>query len=257
MKLNKSRLHQTLRSMVASSTAKAGNKLMKELAATKVSMGKVLQYEADLALPELKQARQVELIQQRVLSSVSIGSFTVATPGRKAGDWSSETLTQFAQSESGIATSVRQAAQEFYREVIQCWSNTSGNLSTTFGSYYSRYSMGSSFPAIPDVKVSTYVYPLNHEKGLIGYNSDMFNLHTKAKDICKKVSELVCQADTLLQSMINATITCTTVEKFLELIPEAEKHLPEEVKLAKPTKQVADPKVINDIRAKLAAGLPV
>lgn len=255
MKLSKSHLQQTLRSLVAATTVKAGTKLIKELAVVKTSVGKVLQYEANLALLELSEARQVELIQKRILSSASTGNYAVYSPSTRKDSWDSKEFSRLSWSVMGVPQTERENRQKFFREVIAGWSGS--GLSSIFGIYSESLGMYGGFPAIADVGAASCIYPLTHEKWSEGYNSDLLKLHKASQAICEKIKALLFQASDMLNDVTQATLTCTTLEKLLELLPEAQKHLPAEVTLAKPTKQVADPKIINDIRAKLAAGLPV
>lgn len=256
MKLSKTHLHQTLRNMVAASTLKTGNKLMKDLNGIKSDIGLVLQDQANQALPEVTQERQQALLQSRILSPVTISNTTVKVRRTdREKDWDNHTFGRYTWSPSK-SDKVRTEQAAFLQDVHLSWANSRA-ASLSYGNYYCYVDISSSFPQIPDVGVSKYVYPLDAEQWTEGYNSEMLKLHKKAVVVNTKVCELLLEAVAMFDKLVMATFTCTTVEKLLEFIPEAEKHLPEEVRAAKPTKQVADPKVINDIRAKLAAGLPV
>lgn len=256
MKLSKTHLHQTLRSMVMASTLKAGNKLMKDLTAIKTDIGLVLQEQANQALPELTQERQQALLQSRILSPVSIINTNVRVPRKdRPEDWNNVSFGRYTWSPSK-SDKTRDEQANFFQNLLLLWANSQA-VSMHYGSYFCYADIASSFPEIPDVGASKVIYPRDAEQWSEGYNSEMLKLHKKAVFTNTKVCELLLEAVAMFDKLVLATITCTTVEKLLEYFPEAEKHLPEEVRAAKPTKQVADPKVINDIRAKLAAGLPV
>lgn len=257
MKLNKTHLHQTLQSMVAASTVKAGSKLVKRMIEVRTLIAATLQKQALNELPELNKERQLDLIQKRILDCISTNNFTVAVPRSNSTSWDSEYFANFVMTTVSKSQAVRETDYVFYRLVVHGWANTQGHLSFSYNTYYVRIGINGAFPGIADVSAPTSVYPESHDKWSEGYNSLLLNAHQGAKAVGKEIGQLLLQANTMLADMIQATITCTTVEKLLEYFPEAEKHLPEEVRAVKPTKQVADPKVINDIRAKLAAGLPV
>lgn len=89
------------------------------------------------------------------------------------------------------------------------------------------------------------------------YNDLLLTKHTKISALLVELRELVESAETMHETVSAAIAPVKTAQQLAELMPEAVKHFPASLTYVKPTQEIADPKAINDIRAKLAKGLPI
>ena len=85
----------------------------------------------------------------------------------------------------------------------------------------------------------------------------MADLHNQIMDILKQLGELLQGTLAMLEEVEAALAPIKGTAQLVELFPEALKHLPDGFYDPAPTQAVADPAAINEIRAKLAKGLPV
>lgn len=81
-------------------------------------------------------------------------------------------------------------------------------------------------------------------------------LHEKVYSVLGQIFELLMQASAQMAELLPVLNGIKNSGRLLEVMPEAMTYLPSGFGM-KVTKEVADPKAINEIRAKLAAGLPI
>ncbi|AXC36511.1 hypothetical protein HOT57_gp67 [Pseudomonas phage phCDa] len=89
------------------------------------------------------------------------------------------------------------------------------------------------------------------------HNDLLLAVHTKITTLLTELRELVESAEAMYETVGAAIAPVKTAHALAELMPEAVKHFPTSLTYVKPTQEIADPKAINDIRAKLKAGLPI
>ena len=88
-------------------------------------------------------------------------------------------------------------------------------------------------------------------------NDALLVQHTGIIKCLNEFRDLVDAAEDAYQKLQAALAPVKTAQALAELMPEAVKFFPSSLTYVKPTQEVADPKAINEIRAKLAKGLPI
>lgn len=88
-------------------------------------------------------------------------------------------------------------------------------------------------------------------------NDVLMVLYGKIQAQLQVYKHLLYEAEDAYQALGAATAPIKTAQQMADLFPEAVKHFPPSLTYVKPTKEIADPKAINEIRAKLAKGLPI
>lgn len=88
-------------------------------------------------------------------------------------------------------------------------------------------------------------------------NDVLMVLYGKINAQLVEFKDLIYAGEDAYQALSAAMAPIKTAQQMAELFPESVKHFPPSLTFVKPTKEIADPKAINDIRAKLAKGLPI
>lgn len=88
-------------------------------------------------------------------------------------------------------------------------------------------------------------------------NDTFMRYHVEVTKLLKELKDLFFSAEKAYHSLASAIAPVKTAQQLAELMPEAIKHFPPSLTYVKPTKEIADPKAINEIRAKLKKGLPI
>lgn len=89
------------------------------------------------------------------------------------------------------------------------------------------------------------------------FNDVLLVLYGKIDVQLKAFKDLIYAVEDAYQALSAAMAPIKTAQQMAELFPEAVKHFPPSLTYVKPTKEIADPAAINEIRAKLAKGLPI
>ena len=133
---------------------------------------------------------------------------------------------------------------------------------SSFGHSSPDLNLDRSFPGIPFAYMGgSYLHevPEESKKDPKYYiiNKKLAGLHNQIMDIFKQLGELLQSTLKMLEEVEAALAPIKGTAKLVELFPEAVKHLPDGFYDPAPTQAVADPAAINEIRAKLAKGLPI
>lgn len=89
------------------------------------------------------------------------------------------------------------------------------------------------------------------------YNDMLMSLNDKILVLLQELKDLIFSCEDAYQALSAAIAPVKTAAQLAALMPEAVKHFPASLTYVKPTKELADPKAINEIRAKLKKGLPI
>lgn len=249
--------------LIAASTKKAGVKLVKELRVLREEVRKVLIEHFNSTLPELSDPeRQLELLRERTLTSVSLGNTWVT---KYNGEGKSDTSSEFAFNEWTHKAIEKEHKRKcaLWNEVVAKWGGSDVVDSSGFATQRPDLRMVRSFPDVPYCNRGTYTIVCEpHRVPHIAdkhhtYHIKMGKLHDKIMKVLIAMENVLHDSLSVLDDVEASLVPIKNVEQLSKLFPEAMVHLPADFVTEKPTQQLADPSVINEIRAKLAAGLPV
>ena len=88
-------------------------------------------------------------------------------------------------------------------------------------------------------------------------NNALAKMNKKVTALLEELKVLIYSVEDAYQTLSAALAPVKTAQALAELMPESVKFFPPSLTYVKPTKEIADPKAINDIRAKLKKGLPI
>lgn len=249
--LTKTHRAEIARDMVIASTKKAGDRISKELAKIQdCTKGCLLGYFYE-KVPEIPVDRVATLLQEKVLHSTGLTNSCVY-PTKDAEvfgqlEWRVEDRT-----ERNMATN-----QFLWDPMVHSWEGHKTVFSSSYmGRTAPELELVSRFPDVPHVSIPCMVP--GQAKGGDGKIVNQINsMHGRAMVQLYAMKSLLEEARAMYDNLLLAMQQFKNTEQLAAGIPEAVEHFPAELFEPAPTTQVADPKFLNDIRAKLAKGLPV
>lgn len=240
------------RDMVIAASQKTGDMLGKELAVIQDCIkGCLLAYFYG-KVPEVHPDRVLELLQQRVLSNTDLGHCYV---------YPTEDSEKFGELEWLLSdrTEANLKANAFLWEpMVRGWTGHKTSFDSSCLSYTRpELSIVSNYADIPYI-IRPSMKP-GEAKGTLEATlvNQLNSMHGRAMVVLSAMRDLLEEAREMYDNLLLAMQQFKNTEQLVEGIPESVNYFPDALFEPAPTKQVADPKFLNDIRAKLAKGLPV
>lgn len=258
--INKGEREEVLIAIVSEASHKKAQAIVDSLAALRKELHVHLLNAWQDAFPGISRADQLELLQTRGGQSLSFKP-TIYTQGKDEN--TKKTTGDFGRLEwtnSGAETVKNRKSRLASRIFRQC-TGTSGVFSENISNgYTSSMYLNREFADIingcqPDSLYDASL-PIPEPMDRF-YNDILLDFHVKVIAQLKAFRDLVENAEEAYQTLGAAIAPVKTVAQLAELMPEAVKHFPASMTWVKPTKEIADPAAINDIRAKLKKGLPI
>lgn len=249
--LTKAHRAEIARDMVIASTKKAGDRISKELAKIQdCTKGCLLGYFYE-KVPEIPVSRVAELLQHGVLRSTCLTNICVY-PSEGAEVFGELEWRLVDQSPRNLETNLF-----LWDPMLRSWD---GYKTVFTGAYLGRMApeleLLSSFADVPHVSLPN-LKPSAAKGGDAKIVNQINSMQGRAMVQLHAMKCLMEEARLMYDNLLLAMQQFKNTEQLAEGIPEAVQHLPAELFEPASTTQVADPKFINDIRAKLAKGLPV
>lgn len=245
--------------LVAASTKKTGTKLAKELRALQAETRKTLLEHWNTQVPEITEhSRQLDLITKRVVDPANGANLYFR---KRSGGSGQIFLYEWVHS-STTGDAGQKTKEPLWDACVEGWSCGDVIRHCRFSHSRPDIRMYSSFPDVPHHPIGSSVvedYPsdiLNLPQEYVGIHIKLYALHNRVVTVLQKMVKVLEQAVVLRNDIEAAMAPIKNSGVLLETFPEAVNHLPEGFGV-KTTQELADPAVINKIRAKLAAGLPV
>lgn len=266
--INKSERAAIIQCLVVDACLKNGKKVVEGLMEQFNIVKSVCQQSFDAQVPELSaRKRQLELLQQRVLNNAD-PRLTVAVwkteYNEKAPSWKFRDFGHLVGTVPSRSDAVRQQDSILWFSIL--------NSLPSFGKFASERYLGHSTPSFTikttfsDVPASpmtcriydTFAPTLQHLPAEVSeYNSTLYTAHHEILVLFSKLFDILLGASAMRDELQAVFAPIKTPTELAELFPEAVKHFPESMSYVRPTKELADPAAINEIRAKLKAGLPI
>lgn len=252
--------HAVAIGLVAASTTKTGVKLVKQLRVLRNEVHKVLMDYFKQEVPELASPERIqELLTLRVLHPVEMGRVYVYGADGKAA----RCFGEYTWRRAGVLTTAVLSIQEkLYTQAFNTWGGSGVLEKSSFHHSAPDLMLNRGFPDIPFAYMGgSYLHlvpdELKKDPKYHAINKQLAKLHDKILVILKQLSELLQGTLGMLDEVEAALAPIKGTKQLVDLFPEAINHLPDGFYDPAPTQAVADPAAINEIRAKLAKGLPV
>lgn len=266
--INKSERAAIIQGLVVEACLKNGKKVVEGIAEQFNAVRAVCQASFDAQVPELySRDRQLLLIQQSVLRS--------ADPYLKVGRWKKEyNETEPSWKFHGFghvvgtvparSDTARQQDSMLWLTILQNLPGFSKYVSERHFSYNTpTLTLRATFSDVPMSVMQGRIFDTSksvqeHLPSEVGvYNRELFETNTKIIVLFQQMFDILLGASTMRDDLQAVFAPIKTPTELAELFPEAVKHFPESMSYVRPTKELADPAAINEIRAKLKAGLPI
>lgn len=258
--INKSERLHILRSMVAASTVKGGSKVLKEVRKLRNEVEQALIQNWTAKVPEITRARQLELLQDRVVERASLANTYVRILPEGAKTTNNHEFAYHSWNRPRMAEGRKDIQAALFCSCESEWLGSNDLLNSSWYSFFVSFKLPRSFSAVPAGYVGTHVVdPAGEEKLTMcpRLNAVLYKAHFRAVKLFKELQEILDQAWELYETLEVNLAPVKSVTALLALMPEAAKHLPESLKQEKPQKELVDPTAINEIRKKLKEGLPI
>lgn len=258
--INKAEREEILLALVVEASLKSAQKICNKLFELRARARQVLLAEWERNMPNISRADQLELLRSHAANALTF-SPTVYGPGGKNGKASSEgEFGKLGWSNDGIPSNTRERLSILMSRIFSGIPGRQGQLHDGISnSWSSSLSLSNSYPDLirgfqPGSLYRAGVAPDSQDQA---YVDSLLAIHDAAQPLLKELKDLLFAAEDMYHSVGAVIAPLKTAQKLAEAMPEAVKHFPPSLTYVKPTKEIADPKAINEIRAKLAKGLPV
>lgn len=250
--LSKSHRQEIARALVIEASKKAGNAISKELAKIQdATKGCLLAYFYE-KVPEIPVNRVAELLQQRVFTRMSLTNTRVYPTPDNCESFANLSWVVQERTNANIETNA------YVWGALVKSLNSHGKVfdDSSLGRSQPSLYMVSSFPDVADIALPSLRPDVakGDDRKLV---NQLTSMHGRALVQLSALKDLLEQAREMYDNLLLAMQQFKNSEQLAKGIPEAVKHFPAELTTPPATKEVADPKFLNDIRAKLAKGLPV
>lgn len=259
--INKAERAEVITSLVAAASAKTAQVIVNKLGQLRKEVYVMLLNRWQDTFPGISRPDQLALLRSRGATNLSFQPtvYRLGKPEDKSNS-SAGDFGKYVWKNEGTDT-------EKERRVVlasRILSNCTGVSGTLIDGVTTRWNvslaLSANYPDIIAGSQPTYLY----EKGAIipekvdpVYNGLLMLKHVKIMALLKELRDLLESAEAAYETLAAALAPVKTAQALAELMPEAVKHFPSTMTYVKPTKEIADPKAINEIRAKLAKGLPI
>lgn len=257
--INKSERHHVVKALVVASAVKSGQDIINRLGKLRAQIHGVLLNNWEDAFPGITRADQLALLQTHGATCLTFKPTVYVLHGEDKAGAKGE-FAKLYWSNTGTDT-LKARVAGFATAIVSGCTGTAGviseNVTTSYGS---TLMLSSTYTDIIHGSQPQGVYqegaPLPKELDAV-YNARLSLLHKEAIALLNELRELIYATEDAYQALYAALAPVKTVAQLAELMPESVQFFPPSMTYVKPTQEIADPKAINDIRAKLAKGLPI
>lgn len=252
--LNKSERQHILLGLVVDATKKTATAIVNKLTQLHKETGVALLKNWQSKVPELSTLRIADLLHSHALQAASLtGTSVYLDAARK----SSRSLYRHSQERQRMSEARRDLQSLLYRRCYISWPGKL--LQAEFRTYHRELYLTLSFPDVPaGFTGGSVVHPNDANPSMEAHlNNYLHNTHHSVHNLLQGLYELLDSAWDMYETLEAQLQPVKSLDVLLKLMPEASKHLPESLRAEKPTKELADPTAINEIREKLKKGLPV
>ncbi|MBO6275866.1 MAG: hypothetical protein J6N20_00225 [Pseudomonas sp.] len=257
--INKTERDHVVKALVVQSAVKTGQDIINRLGKLRAEIRGVLLSNWEDSFPGIRRADQLALLQSHGATCLTFKPTTYVLHDKDKAQAKNE-FCKLYWSNTGTDTEKRRVAS-LAACIVDACSGTAGVLSENVTANYGSMLMLS--PSYTDLIHGTQpigVYlgdaPLPKEFDPV-LNSRLSLLHKQAMVLLTEFRDLIYATEDAYQVLYAALVPVKSVAQLAELMPESVQFFPPSMTYVKPTKEIADPTAINDIRAKLKAGLPI
>lgn len=220
------------------------------------------------SVPEIpKRQRQIELIQKGILNHETMNAqyqhLVVSVDDAVEDSWASKDFGKYTAQVGLRAESTKAADMLLWETILAKVPGLSKYITTQHLTYsYPSLSLRTRFADVPESGMPKNVYELPSKPAktmpqeVHKHNGVLCSIHNEVTGHLKMVFDMLIEASAMREQLRQAMLCIKTPLEMERLFPEAVKHFPPTLTLPPKTKQVADPAFINQLRAKLAQGLP-
>ena len=253
--INKQERKQLLQNLVVSAAKVKGAAMVQTLRGIHAEVADIYRKQFQLLVPEISFPRQKELIRLHMFRGLShqprvkLGTSFNGVPFGVT-DWVPLRPKTEAENQLQVA---------LHENMFGAW-GVSGVITSTLDSrYLCRISLSHTFPDVPSAVFDSTLQEGEFPNRVMTLNAHcaLIGLHKETVSILEALKALLDEGYETYQELEAALAPVKTPAQLYELMPESMPHWPETLKYAPPTKELADPAAINDIRAKLKKGLPI
>ena len=253
--INKQERKQLLQNLVVHAAKVKGAAVVDNLRQMYRDLADIYRKQHQMLVPELSFPRQKQLLQQLILSRLSYRPY-VKTPTKASGvefgvlHWSPARSRDEALKQTQIA---------LHEAMYGAWGTSGVLVSTLDGWHTCSIKMINTFPDVPTAEYDRLLSDEEQENQVMSVvtHKHLILLHGIIVAELQNLRDLLDEGYETYQELEAALAPVKTPAQLYELMPESMPHWPETLKYAPPTKELADPAAINDIRAKLKKGLPI
>ena len=265
--INRSEMHSIIIGMVTDACLKKGKKIKESIEDSQTWLKDLCRLNFAQTVPELSEPkRQTELLQAGVLNSIfprmSVNEWKVDKDDNKTGRWRPTTFSEKAVYVGRRTDTEKQANTALWERIINkipglAMLITCSNLTWD----YPTITMYTRFADIPHSPMPSKVYAGTRAMSAPAvekhnHNDVLVSIHKEACGHIQKLFDLLQDAVVMYSDLHKAMHAIKKPDELAEVFPEAVKHFPESLRVAPKTKEITDPAFINQLREKLAAGLP-
>lgn len=265
--INRNELHLIIRGLVTDACLKKGKKIKESIEDSQTWLKDLCRLNFVQTVPELLEPkRQTELLQAGVLTSsfprMNVNYWKVNKDDNKTGSWCSTSFSEKTACMGQRADAERQADAALWEHIINKIPGLAMLITCSSLAWeWPSITMRTRFADVPQSPMPYKVYEGTRAMSAPDvekhrHNDVLVAIHNEACGHIEKLFELLQDAVTMYKDLHKAMHIIKKPEQLAEVFPEAVKHFPESVRMAPKTKQIADPAFINQLREKLAAGLP-
>lgn len=260
--INKAEREEIVIALVCAASTKSAQKIVDKLGVLRKELCTLLHNHWQDQFPGISSADQTALLQSGGANSLRFRPtiYTKDLTGIAGGVKSAGQFGLLSWRNVGVESDKVLRARLATRIFRNCTGVNGVVIDGISNSYTSELAITNGFPGIIAGTQPDYVYDdsttVPDETDPV-YNGRLLAMHTKIQALLVELRELVDAAEDAYEKLRAVLLPVKTGQALAELMPEAVKHFPPSLTYVKPTQEIADPKAINDIRAKLKKGLPI
>lgn len=253
--INKQERKQLLQNLVVHASKVKGAAMVQTLRGIHAEVADIYRKQFQLLVPEISFPRQKELIRSHMFRGLS------HQPRVKMG--TSINGTTFGYIDWSPIRPKEQSACDYqvslHENMFAAWGCSGAVRGTLDGRFQCTLALSHSFSDVPSAEFDRVLHEVEFPDRVMTLNAHnaLIGLHKATVRILDSLKALLDEGYETYQELEAALAPVKTPAQLYELMPESQPHWPETLKYAPPTKELADPAAINDIRAKLKKGLPI
>ena len=257
--INKTERHHIITELVVQAAGKKAQEIFNDLATVRKEVATLLLLNWEDHFPGISDKDRLELLRSGGAIRLSFRPYVYT--GKE--NTNKGNFAELAWCNSGSDTEKERIATfacRIFRNASGTTGVTSNGVSTGWGS---KLYISSTYVDIIAGNQPNAVYQdgdcvpasFGHSEELL--NNALVKLNKKVMALLEELKVLIYSVEDAYQTLSAALAPVKTAQALAELMPESVKFFPPSLTYVKPTKEIADPKAINDIRAKLKKGLPI